>query len=751
MRISPNWLREYVEVKVEARQLADDLTLAGVAVERIEGSGKNTIFEMEITTNRPDAMNHYGVARECSAIYDLALKQIEPKLRETKKEPPKQEELRIDTFTAAGRPESAVRVTHLPSGMVVSSTEKESVQENRAEALRKLTAQLHPDFPVEIAHPQLCGRYSARVICDVKIGPSPRKIADRLMIEDHYGINNVADATNYVLMEMGHPTHAFDLDLLEGGRIIVRLAKSGEVLKTLDGVERKLHPQDLIIADAKKPVALAGVMGGWDTMITDKTKNVLIESAWFEPATVRRTARRHGMHTDASHRFERGADWGATTLACNRVAELILEGAGGKLEGGLIDVVGRSLHRPPIQLSRSEIRRILGKDIPEADVLHILRRLGFVVTAGPNVARAIAEARTPRAVAEDSDVHTVEIPTWRMDVERDIDLIEEIARVYGFNRFENTLPAFKGSSVELPDATKELALRSRLLAMGYNEAISSSFISRPDASRFSSQLPVELANPLSDEAPVLRNSLVPGMIDMLAWNLNRGTTDVLLFESGKTFSAHGDKVEENRALCIGATGNALPATVYASAQAVSFYHLKGSLEELLSKFSGNSTLFDPPASEYYHPGRSARIMIDGQAVGQVGQIHPGIAAERKLRQEIFIMELYLHRLLQSPLREPRYEKLSRFPAVQRDFSFILPNNVQFGQIQSRIAALKIDALRSVSPKEIFRGGSVPAGKYSLLLSTVFQSSERTLRDDEVAHWSSQIVKTMERLGGALRA
>jgi phenylalanyl-tRNA synthetase beta chain len=751
MRISPNWLREFIDLKVEARQLADDLTLAGVAVERIEGSGKNPIFEMEITTNRPDAMNHYGVARECSAIYDLPLKEIEPKLRETKREPLKPEELRIDIYTAGGKADQAVRVTHVPSGTVVSSTDLESEKANRAEALRKLTAQLHPDFPIEIVDPQLCGRYSARVICDVKIGASPKKIADRLLIEEQHGINNIADATNYVLMEMGHPTHAFDLDLLEGGRIIVRLAKPGEFLKTLDGLERKLHPEDLVIADARKPVALAGVMGGWDSMITDKTRNVLIESAWFDPATVRRTSRRHGMHTDASHRFERGADWGATTLACNRVAEVILQSAGGKLEGGLIDVVGRDLHRPFIQLSRSEIRRILGKDIPETDVLHILRRLGFVMTAGPNVARPIAEARTPRAIAEDPEAYTVEIPTWRMDVERDIDLIEEIARVYGFNRFENTLPAFKGSSVELPDAKKESLLRSRLLAMGYNEAVSSSFISRPDASRFSFHSPVELANPLSDEAPVLRNSLVPGMIDMTAWNLNRGTTDVALFEAGKVFAAEGANVDERKALCIGATGNVSPATAHASPEAFSFYHLKGAIEGLLALFSGNSVTFEAPAGEYYHPGRSARITLKGSLIGQLGQIHPSVTAERKLRQEVFAAELYLDRLLQSDLREPRYERLSRFPAIERDFSLIVPNEVRFAQIEAAIGALKIEALRSVTPREIFRGGSVPAGKYSLLLSTVFQSSERTLRDDEVARWSNQIIKAMERLGAILRS
>ncbi|HEX7958544.1 MAG TPA: phenylalanine--tRNA ligase subunit beta, partial [Terriglobales bacterium] len=537
---------------------------------------------------------------------------------------------------------------------------------------------------------------------------------------------------------------------LEGSRIIVRLAKPGEILKTLDGVERKLHPEDLVIADARKPVALAGVMGGWDTMITDKTTHVLIESAWFDPATVRRTARRHGMHTDASHRFERGADWGATTLACDRVAELILQSAGGKLQGGLLDVVGRDLNRPAIYLSRSEIRRILGKDIPDTDVLRILRRLGFVVTAGTRPASISAEARTPKAVVEDTEAYKIAIPTWRMDIERPIDVIEEIARVYGFNRFENTLPAFIGSSVELPDAKKESVLRSRLLAMGYNEAVSSTFISRPDATRFFPSSPVELANPLSDETPVLRNSLVPGMIEMMAWNLNRGITDVRLFESGKIFAAERNSVDEKKALCIGATGNAVPASAHGPAQPFSFFHLKGAVEELLSRFAVDSMSLDTGTADYYHPGRSARITLNGKQVAQLGQIHPAIAAERKLRQEIFVAELYLHRLLESPLREPRYEKLSRFPAIQRDFSLILPNEVKFSQIDRAIRSLKIEALRSLNPQEIFRGGSVPPGNYSLLLSAVFQSPERTLRDDEVALWSKQIVRAIEALGGSLR-
>ena len=382
MRISPTWLREFVGLDVDNARLAEDLTHAGIAVEAISGHGDATVFEMDITTNRVDAMNHYGVARECSAIYDVDLKPIAPKLPKL----------------------------------------------------------IHPEsFAIEILDPDLCARYTARVVCDVHIEKSPRYIAERLLIEEHHGINNVADASNYTLMEMGHPTHAFDQDTLEGGQIVVRRAQQGEKLKTLDGVERELHTDDLVIADTVKAVALAGVMGGWNTMITPNTRNVLIESAWFDPAAVRRTARRHGLHTDASHRFERGADWAATVLACDRVAELILETAGGKL-GGYHDAVARTLRREPVQLDRSELRRILGQEIPESDVMRILRRLGFGLTP-KRVSSSMGSAPTPAAVVEQPEEYTVEIPTWRMDVERDIDVIEEVARVYGFNNFANTLPS----------------------------------------------------------------------------------------------------------------------------------------------------------------------------------------------------------------------------------------------------------------------------------------------------------------------
>ena len=339
MRILPAWLREFVDIKADDRQLAEDLTSAGIAVESVAEENGATIYEMDLTTNRVDAMNHYGVAREAAAIYGVELKPFQPKLPSSQRGP--------STAAAKGAPPSL--------GMTAN-------------------------FPIVIEDAEGCARYTARIIRGVKIGPSPERIAKRLELLGSRAINNAADATNYAINELGHPTHAFDLDLLEGGKIIVRRARDGEFLKTLDGVGHTLTSDDLVIADAEKPVALAGVMGGFDSMITEKTTNVLIESAWFDPAIIRSMAKRHGMHTDASHRFERGADWGITPVACDRVAELILETAGGELIGERIDTVARKVELPPIALRRSEVKRNLGIDIEPAEIERILRSLGFGVS-----------------------------------------------------------------------------------------------------------------------------------------------------------------------------------------------------------------------------------------------------------------------------------------------------------------------------------------------------------------------------------
>jgi phenylalanyl-tRNA synthetase beta chain len=499
-------------------------------------------------------------------------------------------------------------------------------------------------------------------------------------------------------------------------------------------VERKLTSEDLVVADAKKAVGLAGVMGGFDTMITEKTRNILIESAWWDPVTVRKVARRHGLHTDASHRFERGADFESTIPSCDRVAELILQSGRGELFGGVVDVMARRLDQAPVALHLSEVHRILGEKLDAREIFRILNHLGFDVL--------------PERGGE-SDF-TVRIPSWRLDVEREIDVIEEIARLHGYDKFANTLPAYAGAVVELPDAEKDGKMRSSLLALGYDETISLTFISRQDAERFSDVSAIELANPLSEEASVMRTSMVAGMLGMLAYNLNRGSDNVRLFEAGNVFETSSATANQLKQICLGATGSAVQPSVHQPARPFSFFDLKGDVETLLHPFEHKSPMYDAEASKYYVPGRSARAVMDNVVVAQFGQIHPDVAAARKLRQDVFIAELYLDRLYQHGLREVRYEVLPRYPAVERDFSFIFDDSVEFEKIRQAVAALRIKDLRSFVPVEIFRGGAIPAGNYSLLLRARFQSGARTLREDEVAQWSAQIIEALKALGGMQR-
>src|SRR6202158_2501585 len=543
MKISPHWLRDFVDIPVDYLRLADELTLAGVAVEGISGEGDKTVFEMEITTNRPDAMNHYGVAREASALYDLPLKPIEPTL------PPSQ-----------GKSEATI----------------------------------------DIQEPELCPRFTAREIRGATVKPSPTNIASRLQLLDQRPISNAVDATNYVLWESGKPTHVFDLDLLEGRRLVIRRARDGETLKTLDGGERKLSTEDLGVGYWKKPVGLAGVMGGFDTMITERTKNILIESAWWDPVTVRRMSKRHGIHTDASHRFERGADFESTVVSTNRVAELILNSGGGTLVGDVIDVVARQLDLAPVELDLREVQRILGEKLSTIEISRILTRLGFAMLAG-------GEER-----------YLVHIPSWRLDIEREIDVIEELARLHGYDKFPNTLPTYSGEVRELPDAHKDARLRSSLLALGYNETISLTFISKDDARRFSTAPELDLANPISDEASVMRTSMVPSMLNMLAYNLNRGSDNVRLFESGNVFEASGadsklvEKSLEMKSISMGATGNVDAEVVRglvpgAAARPFSFFDLKGDIESLLAPYNHWTLYYDAQpdkekTADSYHPG-----------------------------------------------------------------------------------------------------------------------------------------------------
>jgi phenylalanyl-tRNA synthetase beta chain len=799
MNILTNWLRHYLPtLPVTDRQLADDLTLRGIAVEGVHSLGPSVngkpgghLFEMDITTNRVDAMNHYGIAREAATIYNLPLAPLDL-ATESSSRLTKELSFRPD-------PERVTRV--------------EGVVEKSAVLPHISTPQ---SFPITIEAPTLCGRFTAQVLRNVTIAPSTGQVAEYFSLLGQKQISNAVDASNFVLLGMGHPTHAFDLDKLEGG-IVVRLARKGETLKLLDGTERTLEPDDLVIADQRKALGLAGVMGGWDTMITAETKNILIEAAWFDPVSIRRSGRRHGLHTDASHRFERGADFNAAPIANALVSHLILQ-HGGHAEGALIDVIipqiaARTASRPPIQLSVQQVQRHLGatlEDTPTSSALthelihQYLTALGCTLTetSTPNTNRIATESGAPSSrpllgakvgIRESeplsSSIFSVQLPSWRLDLEREIDLIEEVARVYGYNRFANTLPT-PLPVIAHPTAAKEAAVRTRLLALGYSESISSTFASEHDADLFhipatnlgapymaasspcvgirESEPPfsnapqtVPMENPLSEEASLLRPSLIPGMLNMLAHNLNRDVKDVRLFEQGQIFtatvfpdSAIIEAVHESPQLSLGLTGNPATTDRY-TAQAPLFFELKGAIESILSLFTppgGPSAIaFTAEAPSWLEPGRSATALVNNQPIAHLGELAASEFQKRKLRQPIYLAQLDLARLYELPLKKVTAHDLSRFQAVERDFSFVFPDATQWHTIASALHALAIPELQSLKPIEVWRDTKKYPGVYSLLLRTVFQSHDRTLRDDELTQWSSAIIDTLTNLGGTLRA
>src|SRR6266567_992547 len=703
MKILTKWLRSYLPgLPVNDPQLAEDLTLRGIAVEGIYdlGAGNGSLYEMDITTNRVDAMNHYGIAREAAAIYGLDLRPLDA-------------------------------------------------------ALREATPSANP-FSVRIEAEDACGRFTARVLRGITIGDSRdwfpgAEVASYFKLLEQKQISNAVDATNFVWLAMGQPTHAFDLDKIQGG-IIVRRARKGETLKTLDGIERILDPEDLVVADHVKPLGLAGVMGGWDTMITAATTNVLVEAAWFDPVAVRRTARRHGLHTDASHRFERGADFNAAPVASAVVSRILLAN-GGHIEGDLVDVrvtalEARTANRKPITLALSEVHRILGttvdKDgITAATVETFLTALGCGLSSQP-----VAES-----TKEDAK-WLVTLPSWRLDLEREIDLVEELARVYGYNRFANTLPEFGKGVQALPWAESESVVRGTLLAAGFNEAIASTFCSAADAALTAPQpgLVVPLGNPLSEEAGVLRPSLIPGILTMVAGNLHRDVSDVRLFELGTVFSGTTDKVEERPALAFGAAGAMAQQSALDPARAIEFHDLKGVVEQVLARFQSGSVYFDGfPVEDgltpsWLHPYRSARATVDGVTVGWFGQLHPREAAARKLKDAVLVGELYLDRLYKLPLRKPIARDISRFQPVRRDFSLILDDSVVWEKIDQAIAGLQIPELVEWRPREVFHDAKLGRREYSLLLGVTFQAPDRTLRDEELQSFHTLVIEAVGKAG-----
>lgn len=697
MKVAYNWLKDYVELTASPDELASRLALSGTNIAGIEKGSHGDVLDAEVSSNRPDCLGMLGIAREVAAIYRLPLKNISPKLAES----------------AAAKATDAVCV--------------------------------------KIDVPELCGRFTARVIRGVRIQPSPAWLTARLAAAGMPSINNVVDVTNYVMLELGHPLHAFDYDLVKNHSIVVRRAKPSEKIKTLDGLERTLDPSICVVSDGDgtRAVGIGGIMGGAETEISFSTKNILIECAWFDAISVRRAARFLKLHTEASTRFGRGADPEMAEVASRRCAELVLELAGGELLAGLADVYPGKRAPKTIRLTRSEILRTLGADVPDKEIATILSALSFAP-------RRVDE--TPGA--ENSLLAAWECtqPSWRSDVEREIDLIEEVARLYGFDKFPPRLPATRIGAARLPYYEAESVLRERLIGLGYHEIVTIPHVAeeRNDLFRPAEVTPAKLMNPLSEEAGVLKSSGAVTMAAALEWNLNHGQRNVRFFEIAPRYRFEKGQSVETRVLTMGATGLARPQGLDDEARGYDFADLKGDLDSIGALSGGFQ--WQPGGPEFLHTAKRGLPFLgkeSKQPLGSAGQLAKRVADKLKLRQDVFLAEVDLgpvYCMYYGAKNNRRYDPLPRFPGVERDFSFFLSDGVTFAEVTETIKALNIPEIASMEAADLFRGKNVPPGKYSLLVRVTFQSREATFTDAQLTDFSTRIISALEKnLGASLRA
>ena len=682
MLISYKWLRELTGTSLTPLELRERLTMVGLAIDAVEETDADSILDVEVPSNRPDCLSHLGVAREVAVI------------------------------------------------------EKSKVQSPKSKVFR--TEGKASDFAaVEIKDTDLCPRYAARVVRGVKIGPSPKWLADRLNEIGQRPINNVADITNYVLHELGQPLHAFDLAKLADHKIVVRRAKAGEKLKTLDGVDRTLEPDMLVIADAKDAVALAGIMGGLDSEISETTTDVLIESAYFNPDSVRRTARKLGMDTEASRRFERGADCEGVLRAQARCVELICEIAGGVATEDAIDVYPSPLQPRTVNLRPTRVESLTSLKVDETEMKRILAALGFVEQG-----------------SQDHERLAYVVPSWRADVSLEEDLVEEIARHAGYDKITSELPPANMSGEYQPVEQQRRALRRVLTELGFDEAINFSFIEVAHDAEFE-LIPafssagttglVTLDNPIIEEASRMRPSLLPGLLQSVRNNLNHGTRDVYLFEIGRVFasSGNGDLPLERDALGLVATGSVQEEGRAQGSREVDFYDLKGTLEAAIDAMKLGPVSFTAKTFRHLRDGQSAAIVLaDGKAIGSIGRLSEAIAATYKFRQPVYVAELDLTALLESQPRTIQYKPLPRYPSVVRDITLLVSRDVSFSELHETIASQQTADYAGVKLVGTYEGKNIPEGQRSVTLRIEFRSDERTLRDDEVEQRNRELVDSL---------
>ena len=694
MRILVSWLRELVPVTVSVDELAEALTAHGFEVSAIEPAppvpglparGEDAVLDLEITTNRPDCLCVAGIAREVSTIYE-------------------------DTLTWPN-------LAAAPTG--------------------------DDALPVTIEDDALCPRYAAAA-AEVRVRPSPGWMAARLEAAGVRPINNIVDITNYVMLELGHPMHAFDLDRLAGGELRIRCARTGESVRTLDGVERALERDMLVIADGARPQAVAGVMGGADSEVTDGTSRVAFESAWFDPVSVRRTSKRLALSTDASFRFERGADVDAPVRAMRRALLLLDRVGAGAPRGAIVDRFPAPRNRTTIVLRHQRIGRVLGVDVEREFVPATLDRLGFAV--GPME----GEGRGER--------WRVTVPAHRVDVSREIDLIEEIARHHGYERLPSTFPALTRPPAPTSDALSgQRLLRRVLTAGGCSEAITYGFIEEAAARPFVGRPDelVRIANPLSEKFAVLRPSLVPGLLDALIHNRRRERRDIRLFEIGRRFTASNG---ETSGFAIALTGAPAPRHWSGGERQTDLFDAIGLVDRVCDAFG---------VAPHYQPVRDQGILVADRAaavratlqdddepiqLGYVGQLSPHVAERRGLPADdaIWVGEIELAAIARAGLDRRRMvaAPLPRYPSMVRDLAVLIDAALPAATVRDTIRSVAPETLVQVREFDLYAGKGIPEGNMSLAFRLTFRAADRTLTDVEVQQAMDQIVAALKTTHGA---
>ena len=688
MNISYNWLDSLIDIDLPTDELGKKLTNVGLAVEGIHAHGDDHVFDIDLTSNRPDCLSHLGVAREIAAIQNSRFK------------------------------------------IRTSKTEDQSPT-TKGQTL------------VSITDPDLCHRFTARIIRNVKIGPSPQWLVDRLEAIGERSINNVADITNYVMHELGQPMHSFDLDKLAGGKIVVRKARDGETITTLDEVEHKLDDSMLMICDAEKPVAVGGVMGGLDSSITDSTANVLLEVAYFKRSNIRATSRKLNLNTEASYRFERGVDIDALQLASNRATELICELAGGEA-GEYADVyptthVANEVESHDISAA---IKRLTGLNVTTAECNTILKALGI-------------EQRS----------ETVYIaPSWRHDIAIEEDLVEEIARHVGYENIAAELPPAYGAGEYQTTESREKLLRQTLVDLGYDEAISYSFIDIKFDGLFDS-VPGLLADNVDDKyvtlqdsviegAVRMRPSILPGLLDAVRLNLNHQRRDIKLFEVGKVFAAKSGEDNlptERKLFSLAITGGEIQQNKAMTVRELDFYDAKGAVQAALDAVGITNVDFRASEVKHLRKGQSANLLLNGQTIGSLGRLNDQIALTYKFKQPVYVAELDLQAVLEAEVTPITYRPLAKYPAITRDVSLVAKRDVTLAAIQDTVTEQDFELCRSVRFVDVYEGKGLAEDERSITIRLEYRSDERTLVEDEVEAMNKQILaKVVEKLGVSQR-